>query len=146
MDAALDHAADAWGASYDHPFVRALVDGSLDSERFKFYQMQDARYLEAIANAFVQIGIRYSDPNGKLWFVAAAERALQTERSLHLHYGDQLDYGPADIRALTLTPTNRAYQNHMLERTQRGTRLAALAAVAPCPWLALPRPWHPHLG
>jgi thiaminase/transcriptional activator TenA len=135
VDAALDHAADAWGASYDHPFVRALVDGSLDSERFKFYQMQDARYLEAIADAFVQIGIRCSDPNDKLWFVAAAERALQTERSLHLHYGDQLGYGPADIRALILTPTNRAYQNHMPERTQRGTRLAALAAVAPCPWL-----------
>jgi thiaminase/transcriptional activator TenA len=129
------HAADVWGASYEHPFVRALVDGSLDPERFKFYQMQDARYLEAIADAFVQIGTRCPEPDDKLWFVEAAERALQTERSLHLHYGERLGYGPEDIRALDLTPTNRAYQNHMLERGQRGTRLAALAAVAPCPWL-----------
>ncbi len=130
-----EHAADAWGASFDHPFVRALVDGTLDPERFKFYQMQDARYLEAIADAFVQIGTRCPDPDDKLWFVQAAERALQTERSLHLHYGDQLGYGPEDLRELTLTPNNRAYQNHMLERAERRTRLAALAAVAPCPWL-----------
>ena len=27
-----DHAADAWGASFEHPFVRALVDGSLDPD------------------------------------------------------------------------------------------------------------------
>ena len=130
-----EQAADAWQASYDHPFVRALVDGTLDPARFKFYQMQDARYLEAIADAFVMIGTRCPDPDDKLWFAQAAERALQTERSLHLHYGDHLGYGPEDLRALTLTPNNRAYQNHMLERTERGTRLAALAAVAPCPWL-----------
>lgn len=130
-----EHATDAWGASFDHPFVRALVDGSLDPDRFKFYQMQDARYLEAIADAFVRIGTRCPDPDDKLWFVEAAERALRTERSLHLHYGEALGYGPDDIRELTLTPTNRAYQNHMLERTERGTRLSALAAVAPCPWL-----------
>lgn len=131
----LEYAADAWGASFDHPFVRALVDGSLDAERFKFYQMQDARYLEAIADAFVLIGTRCPVPDDKLWFAEAAERALQTERSLHLHYGEELGYGPDDLRELELTPTNRAYQNHMLERAQRGTRLEALAAVSPCPWL-----------
>lgn len=134
-DRCRDRAADAWDASFDHPFVRALVDGSLDAERFKFYQMQDARYLEAIADAFVKIGTRCPEPDDKLWFVEAAQRALETERSLHLHYGDQLGYGPDDLRTLELTPNNRAYQNHMLERTERGTRLAALAAVAPCPWL-----------
>ena len=131
----LEHTGDAWDASFDHPFVRALVDGSLAPERFKFYQMQDARYLEAIADAFVLLGTRCPDPDDKLWFAEAAERALRTERSLHLHYGDELGYGPEDLRALTLTPTNRAYQNHMLEKSQRGTRLEALAAVAPCPWL-----------
>lgn len=130
-----EHAAEAWGASFDHPFVRALVDGSLDPDRFRFYQMQDARYLEAIADAFVLIGTRCPDPDDKLWFVAAADRALRTERSLHLAYGEELDYGPEEIRELELTPNNRAYQNHMLERTQRATQLEALAAVTPCPWL-----------
>lgn len=129
------YAEEAWTASFQHPFVEALIDGSLAPERFKFYQMQDARYLEALADAFVRIGTRCPDPEDKLWFVEAAERALRTERSLHLHYGEQLGYDSDDLAALTLTPNNRAYQNHMLERTARGTRLEALAAVTPCPWL-----------
>ncbi len=130
-----EYADEAWGASYEHPFVRALVDGSLEADTFKFYQMQDARYLEAIADAFVLLGTRCPDPEDKLWFAEAAQRALETERSLHLGYGDKLGYGPEDIAALELTPNNRAYQNHMLERIQRGTRLEGLAAVTPCPWL-----------
>lgn len=128
-------AVDAWQASFEHPFVEALIDGSLESERFKFYQMQDARYLEALADAFVLIGTRCPDPADKLWFAEAAERALRTERSLHLHYGEQLGYNRDDIANLSLTPNNRAYQNHMLERVRHGSRLAALAAVTPCPWL-----------
>jgi len=130
-----DYASEAWAASFEHPFVRALVDGTLEPDRFRFYQMQDARYLEAITDAFLQIGTRCPDPADTRWFVEAAERTLQTERSLHLHYGERLGYGPDDIAELTLTPNNRAYQNHMLERGHRGTRLEALAAVAPCPWL-----------
>ena len=131
----LDHAGDAWGASFDHPFVRALVDGSLDAERFKFYQMQDARYLEAIADAFGLIATRCVTPDRKLLFYEAAQNALRTERALHLGYGERFGYGPEDLRNLTLTPNNRAYQNHMIERIQRGTLAEAIAAVTPCPWL-----------
>ncbi len=37
--ACLDAAQSAWSASFEHPFVRALLDGALSPERFKFYQM-----------------------------------------------------------------------------------------------------------
>jgi thiaminase/transcriptional activator TenA len=134
-EACLDAAGDAWGASFEHPFVEALADGSLGAERFKFYQMQDARYLEAFADAASLISTRCEDPDDKLWFVEAAQMALVVEGELHAGYGDKLGYGPEDIRALELTPNNRAYQNHMIERAQRGTLVEATAALAPCPWL-----------
>ena len=72
----LDDAADIWGASFDHPFVRNLADGTLDPGRFRFYQMQDARYLEAFADAASLISTRCPDPVDKLWFVDAARMAL----------------------------------------------------------------------
>ena len=50
-DACLEHASDTWAEAFDHPFVHALADGTLDADTFKFYQMQDARYLEAFADA-----------------------------------------------------------------------------------------------
>lgn len=128
-------AGDAWGASFQHPFVRALADGSLDTERFRFYQMQDARYLEAFSDTACLIATRCVRPDDKLWFVDAAKLALEVEGELHAGYGEKLGYGPGDIAALSLTPNNRAYQNHMLERAQRGTLVEAVAALTPCPWL-----------
>jgi thiaminase/transcriptional activator TenA len=131
----LEAAGDAWGASFEHPFVEALADGTLDAERFRFYQMQDARYLEAFADACSLISTRCPRPDDKLWFIDAARLAVVVEQELHAGYGERLGYTPADIQALTLTPTNRAYQDHMISTAQRGTRLEAVAALTPCPWL-----------
>lgn len=131
----LDAAHDAWGASFDHPFVRALAEGTLDAERFKFYQMQDARYLEAFADACSLISTRCPSPGDKLWFIDAARLALVVEGELHAGYGEKLGYTAEDIAALTPTPNNAAYQNHMIATATRGTLLEATAAMTPCPWL-----------
>ncbi len=131
----LDAASEAWGASFEHPFVRALAEGTLGAERFRFYQMQDARYLEAFSDACALISTRCPDPADKLWFIDAARLALVVEGELHAGYGEKLGYGPDDIARLELTPNNRAYQNHMIATAQQGTLVEAAAAVTPCPWL-----------
>ena len=131
----LEAAGDVWQASFDHPFVQALADGTLEAERFRFYQMQDARYLEAFADACSLISTRCRRPSDKLWFIDAARLALVVEGELHAGYGEKLGYGPEDIAAVELTPNNRAYQNHMVSTAQRGTLVEAVAAVTPCPWL-----------
>ena len=134
-EACIEAAGDAWAASFDHPFVRALAEGTLDSDRFRFYQMQDARYLQAFSDAAALISIRCVDPGDKLWFIDAARMALVVESELHAGYGDKLGYGPDDIAALELTPNNKAYQDHMIATAQRGALVEAVAALTPCPWL-----------
>lgn len=130
-----NHAADAWGASFDHPFVLALADGSLKPEKFRFYQMQDARYLEAFADACSIISTRVADPTMKLWFIDAARLAILVEQQLHRGYGETLGYSEQDLCRLELTPNNRAYQDHMISCATRGRLVEAIAAMTPCPWL-----------
>ncbi|HEX7070649.1 MAG TPA: thiaminase II [Rhodothermales bacterium] len=125
----------AWGASFEHPFVLALADGSLEPDRFRFYQMQDARYLEAFSDAASLISVRCPRPADKLWFIDAARLALVVESQLHAGYGQRLGYSARDVAELTLTPNNRAYQDHMISSAQRGSLLEAVAALTPCPWL-----------
>jgi thiaminase/transcriptional activator TenA len=134
-EACLSAAGEAWGASFDHPFVRALAEGTLPAEKFKFYQMQDARYLEAFGDACALISVRCRRPDDKLWFIEAARLALVVESQLHEGYGARLGYTATDIAALSLSPDNRAYQNHMIAEAQRSTLVEAVAALAPCPWL-----------
>jgi thiaminase/transcriptional activator TenA len=133
--ACLDAAAQGWGASFTHPFVLALAEGTLEPARFRFYQMQDARNLEAFADATALIATRWPDPTDKLWFIDAARMALVVESSLHRGYGETLGYTAEDVARVALTPSNRAYQDHMISTAARGTLVEAVAAIAPCPWL-----------
>lgn len=144
----MDAAGEAWGASFEHPFVRALADGTLAKEKFKFYQMQDARYLEAFADTCSLISTRCLRPDDKLWFIEAARLALVVEADLHEGYGARLGYTAKDIAAVSLSPNNRAYQNHMIASAQGGTLVEAVAALSPCPWLYtdLGRHLHDELG
>ncbi|TDI76981.1 MAG: thiaminase II [Bacteroidetes bacterium] len=131
----LSSAESVWRDSFEHPFVKGLIDGSLDPQKFRFYQMQDARYLEAYADVCSIISTRVVDPSEKLWFIEGARMAIIVERALHENYGKKIGYSADDIAGLKLSPNNRAYQNHMLAAANHGTVLEALAALAPCPWL-----------
>ncbi|MCB1201818.1 MAG: thiaminase II [Leptospiraceae bacterium] len=128
-------AGSAWQASFNHPFVKALADGTLAPEKFKFYQMHDARYLEAFSDAAALISVKCVDPVDKLWFVDAARMALVVEGELHAGYGKTLGYTAEDIAKIELTPNNAAYQNHMILYATKGTLAEAVAALTPCPWL-----------
>ncbi len=128
-------AGPAWQASFNHPFVRELAAGTLESAKFRFYQMHDARYLEAFSDAAALISVKCVDPSDKLWFIDSARLALVVESELHAGYGKTLGYTAADIAALELTLNNAAYQNHMIAAAQRGSLLEAVAALTPCPWL-----------
>lgn len=129
-------ASDAiWGSSRGHPFVQALADGSLVSEKFAFYQKQDARYLEGFSDTCALISVRAELPADKLWFLDAGKLALEVEGQLHKGYGEKLGYNEEDIRKLELTPNCRAYRAHMIEMATRGSLVEAVAALTPCPWV-----------
>ncbi len=124
-----------WVRAESHPFVRALIDGSLDPDRFRYYQMQDARYLEAYADTCSLISVRMRSPEDKMWFIEGARLAIVVERQLHEEYGKQLGYDAKQIATMALSPDNRAYQNHLLTVARSGTLLEAIAALTPCAWI-----------
>ena len=45
-------AAPIWEAQLHHPFVVALGKGTLPLQKFRYYILQDARYLEELARVF----------------------------------------------------------------------------------------------
>ena len=46
-----------------------------------------------------------------------------------------LELDPANVRAVPLSPTTRAYANHLLATAQTGSFAEGLAAVLPCYWV-----------
>ena len=45
-----------WAGYHTHPFVRGIRDGTLDREKFRFYMIQDYRYLVEYSKVFA-VGI-----------------------------------------------------------------------------------------
>lgn len=135
--ALLRHAQSAWGKSFVHPFVTGLENGTLPAAKFKRYMMQDARYLSAFGDAcaIVSSKVDAARPAEKMWFLKGAITAHEVEVSLHLQYGKQLGFGPADVAAVELSPGARAYTDHMLRNAALEPLVVAIAALAPCPWL-----------
>lgn len=124
-----------WRASFSHPFVLALADGSLASDVFREYMLQDARYLMAFGDAAALLSSRLRDSNEKAWFQRAATLATEVERSLHMGFGAVLNFTREDVDALTPHPPGQAYADAMLRAAATGGVLEALAALLPCPWL-----------
>src|SRR5579875_609517 len=70
----------------DHPFNKALADGSLPQDRFSFYLIQDSRYLVGFSRSLAAASTRASCPDDAAFFASSSQTALVVERSLHAGY------------------------------------------------------------
>ncbi|WP_327090014.1 TenA family protein [Nonomuraea sp. NBC_01738] len=122
-------------AIHTHPFNTALGDGTLSRERFAFYIVQDARYLEAFSKALATASVRASDPGEAAFWAQSAHAALAAERTLHEGYIDEYGLSAADLLGVRTSPTCLAYSS-FLEATALSAPYPVLAAaVLPCFWV-----------
>lgn len=124
-----------WDAQLGHPFVTALGKGTLPPRKFRYYILQDARYLEELARVFAQGAQRANDSETARRFAQLVEETIVVERGLHETYGKRWKLSPQAMRSTPLAPTNYAYCRHMRSVAQTGT-VAELTTVAlPCAWV-----------
>ncbi|MCA9480827.1 MAG: thiaminase II [Nitrospira sp.] len=124
-----------WQAQLNHPFVKALGKGTLPLAKFRYYILQDARYLEELARIFAIGAQRADDPETTIRFAKLAEDTILVERSLHESYGRKWQLTPQDMRRTPHSPTNYAYCRHMRSVAQTGTLGDITAVALPCAWV-----------
>jgi thiaminase/transcriptional activator TenA len=148
-------AAPIWAAQLKHPFVVALGKGTLPARKFKYYILQDARYLEELARVFATGSAKATDADTAIHFAKLVEETIVVERGLHESYGKQWALTPANMRSTPLAPTNYAYCRHMRSVAQTGTLGEITVVALPCAWVycdvghhllgkGKPKPSHPY--
>src|SRR5688572_28391594 len=105
-------AAPCWQAIQAHPFLAELRAGTLPIETFRYYVTQDFHYLEAFGRA-VATGLAKA-PTGELMARVARRVMTPIERPLHERLFALAGLTHAEAEAVGPSPTNLAYQNHML--------------------------------
>lgn len=144
-----------WDAQLKHPFVVALGKGTLPARKFKYYILQDARFLGDLARVFSAAALRAPDSESALRLNKLAEDTIVVERSLHESYGTQWKMTAAQMTSVPMAPTNFAYTRHMLAVAASGSACEIAVVALPCAWIYCvvgqhllrkrpPRPNHPY--
>jgi thiaminase/transcriptional activator TenA len=124
-----------WEAQLSHPFVVALGDGTLPEQKFKYYILQDARFLGDLSRVFAAGILRAPDSDSALRFAKLAEETITVERSLHENYGQRWNLTPKQMSSIPMAPTNYAYTRHMLTVAASGTAAEITVVALPCAWV-----------
>ncbi len=128
-------AVSIWDAQLSHPFVVALGDGTLPEQKFRYYILQDARFLGDLSRVFAAGILRAPDSESALRFAKLAEETITVERSLHENYGQRWNLTPKQMTSVPMAPTNYAYTRHMLTVAASGTAAEVTVVALPCAWI-----------
>jgi thiaminase/transcriptional activator TenA len=118
-----------------HPFLSGLSDGSLPSDAFTFYVLQDAVYLRGYAQALAAVGSRAPASAETEMFARHAADVVAVERTLHDSLLAGLGIDPAAAEAAEAAPTTLAYTSYLLATARGGSYAEGVGAVLPCYWI-----------
>ena len=127
-------AAPIWEADLEHPFVRGIADGTLPTEKFKFYLIQDYLFLLDYSRVFAHGVIKASDEATMAIFAQLLDGTLNAEMDLHRGYCEKFGISAAEMEAAPIAPTTHAYTRHLLNVAESGTLAELVAGVLPCQW------------
>lgn len=118
---------------FQMPFVDELRTGKLAIEKFQYYMLQDAKYLEHFGRVLAYIGSKCTANEQAQDFFDFGKNALVVEKALHENYFTQ--FGISKDTAIHIEPVCHHYI-HFLKSTAAFEPLeVAIAAVLPCFWI-----------
>lgn len=128
--------ADAcWEASFDHPFVKGIGNGTLSLEKFKYYVLQDAYYLHNFAKCQAYASAMAPDLATTASLADHAKGTYEAELALHRDFSKRLGVTEAEKENFKPAPTAYAYTSHMYRAVLTGNLGDVIAALLPCYWL-----------
>mmetsp|Transcript_50859 Transcript_50859/g.75366 ORF Transcript_50859/g.75366 Transcript_50859/m.75366 type:complete len:234 (-) Transcript_50859:224-925(-) len=129
-----------WEAAQDlitvterHPFLVAMVNGTLPLDNFQYYVVQDAIYLADFAECYRilsrNVGISEADSKRLMEF---ANGAQEEAKGLHETFFTKWGIDAKDVKAM---PNTLLYTSHMLRIVATRDHAEGLSIMLPCMWV-----------
>ncbi len=125
---------DIWDNYLEQPFVKELGEGTLSEDKFRYYMIQDYRYLLQYAKVFALGVVKSNDEDLMRRFALMVGGTLDGEMGVHKSYMARLGITPEEIKNTPSHFTNTAYTSYMLDEAFRGGALEVITAVLSCAW------------
>ena len=127
-------AKDIWDGYLEQPFVKELGEGTLREDRFRFYMVQDYRYLLQYAKVFAMGVVKAREESLMACFARMVHDTLDGEMKLHQTYMSRLGISAQEIAETKSSLVNQSYTSYMLDAAYQGGPLEILTAVLSCAW------------
>ncbi len=124
--------SDIWEGYHTHPFVRGIGDGTLDMEKFRYYMVQDYKYLIDYAKVFALGVAKAQDMETMGLFAGYVHQILHGEMEIHRGYMKRLGIAPEDAEAAPAALDNISYTAYMLKVAYEGGPADIAAAILSC--------------
>lgn len=115
----------------EHPFIKELADGSLDTSRFDRYLAQDELYIGNYGRQMFELAELITEPEAHEMFVAFAKEGIEGEKQMHALLIDRFGI---DTQVLP-SPITADYNEHTQQAIATGSKEIGLAAMLPCMWV-----------
>ena len=118
-----------------HPFLVAMVDGTLEQENFQYYVKQDALYLQDFADCLRRLSQSAPSPEASKRLEEFAVGAEEAEMSLHKSFFVQWNIDMSDDLATEQMPNCLLYTSYMKRVVATECHAHGLAVLLPCFWV-----------
>ena len=123
-----------WLKEQNHPFVLELGTGELKLEIFQHYMKQDYQFLIEFSKV-IALAVAKCDRLGDMeWFAKLLNDTLNVEMSLHVSFCKDFGITLSDLIETKMSPSVRAYSNHMLEIAYSSSTVHIATVILPCSW------------
>lgn len=126
---------DIYNAILSHPFIKGLVNGTLDEEKFKYYILQDYLYLREFSKALAIISAKAEKQGEAMLFSSHLQSIMRVENELHNFFMDTWNISEEEKAKLIPSPTNLLYTSFLLSTVLYKPYFEAVSAVLPCYWI-----------
>ena len=123
-----------WDGYLEHPFVKAIGEGSLDKEKFKNYLIQDYLYLKDYAKVFAMGLVKASTMDEMKFYHESIKGILDDETPVHVNYLKGFGLSTEEVEEYKSELTTESYTNYMLGIALKGDLKDIAMTIMPCTW------------
>ena len=123
-----------WDGYLEHPFVKAIGEGSLDKEKFKNYLIQDYLYLKDYAKVFAMGLVKASTMDEMKFYHESIKGILDDETAVHANYLKGFGLSTEEVEEYKSELTTESYTNYMIGIALKGDLKDIAMTIMPCTW------------
>ncbi|KAI6171778.1 Thiaminase II [Aphelenchoides besseyi] len=121
-----------YDSTLNHPFNKELCDGILSQEKFKYYVIQDTKYLAEYAKSFASAASCAKNPVQIAYLAKCAVDVAVGENSFHAPFFEKYNITIDEYKETEFMPAAHHYTSFLHSTAQQKSLAVQLAALLPC--------------